>query len=199
MNNLNELSSKLNNLISKQNELSKEIVELRDALKQAKETTLASPNVTPPAPAITTNKEAPEPKQETQEIIQKQNGRNFEIKSELEKFIGENLINKIGIVILIIGVAIGAKYSIENNLINPLTRIILGYVTAIVLLGFGIKLKPKYESFSAVLVSGAMAIFYFITFFAYDFYDLIPQLLAFVLMVLFTAFGFGLVMPLAKV
>jgi len=108
--------------------------------------------------------------------------------SDLEKIIGESLINKIGILILVIGVAIGAKYSIENNLISPLTRIILGYLSGVVLLGFGIKLKAKFESYSAVLVSGAMAIFYFITFFAYDFYGLIPQIMAFALMVIFTVF-----------
>ena len=109
-------------------------------------------------------------------------------KSSLEKFIGENILNKIGIIITIIGVAIGAKYSIENDLISPLTRIILGYLTAIGLLGFGIKLKKKYESYSAVLVSGSIVILYFITFFAYSFYGLIPQLFTFVLMVIFTAF-----------
>ncbi len=85
-------------------------------------------------------------------------------KSDLEKFIGGNLINKIGILITIIGVAIGAKYSIDNDLISPLTRIILGYLLGLGLLGFGIKLKEKYKSFSAVLVSGAMVIMYFITF-----------------------------------
>ena len=109
-------------------------------------------------------------------------------KSSLEKFIGENILNKIGIVITIIGVAIGAKYSIENELISPLTRIILGYITAIGLLGFGVKLKQKYEAYSAVLVSGAIVILYFITFFAYSFYGLINQTIAFALMVLFTAF-----------
>ena len=56
------------------------------------------------------------------------------------------------------------------------------------LLGFGIKLKPKFEGYSAVLVSGAISIFYFITYFAYSFYDLIPQALAFVMMLIFTAF-----------
>lgn len=109
-------------------------------------------------------------------------------KSNLEKFIGENLLNKIGILITVIGVAIGAKYSIENELISPLTRIVLGYVSAIGLFGFGMKLKKKYESYSAVLVSGAISILYFITFFAYSFYELIPQSLAFLLMVLFTGF-----------
>lgn len=110
-------------------------------------------------------------------------------KSDLEKFIGENLISKIGIVITIIGVAIGAKYSIEHELISPLARIILGYLAGIGLLTFGIKLKRKYENYSAVLVSGSIAIMYFITYAAYDFYALIPQLMAFAMMVIFTAAG----------
>lgn len=110
-------------------------------------------------------------------------------KSNLEKFIGENLINKVGILITVIGVVIGAKYSIENNLISPLTRIILGYLVGLALLGFGFKLKVKYESYSAVLVSGAIAILYFITFAAYDFYALFPQVIAFGIMLLCTVFG----------
>lgn len=108
--------------------------------------------------------------------------------SSIEKFIGENLINKIGILITVIGVGIGAKYSIENNLISPLTRIILGYLFGFALLATGAKLKGKYLNYSAVLVSGAVAILYFITFFAYSFYQLIPSLLAFGLMFIFTAF-----------
>lgn len=110
-------------------------------------------------------------------------------KSNLEKFIGENLINKIGIAITVIGVGIGAKYSIEHKLISPLTRIILGYLMGAGLLGFGIKLKEKYKNYSAVLVSGAIAIFYFMTFYAYSFYQLIPQTLAFALMVIYTIFA----------
>ena len=108
--------------------------------------------------------------------------------SDLEKIIGESWINKIGILIVIIGVAIGAKYSIENELISPLTRIILGYLVGIGLLSFGIKLKPKFEGYSAVLVSGSISIFYFITYFAYSFYNLIPQILAFAMMLIFTVF-----------
>ena len=107
---------------------------------------------------------------------------------DLEKFIGENLISKIGILITVIGVGIGAKYSIENNLVSPLTRIIFGYLVGIGLLGFGIKLKSDYKNYSAVLVSGAIAILYFITFAAYSFYGLIPQMVAFGLMVIFTIF-----------
>jgi len=110
------------------------------------------------------------------------------IRADLEKFIGENLINKIGIVITVIGVAIGAKYAIEHQLISPLTRIILGYVMGLGLLVFALRLKKKYENFSAVLLSGSMTIIYFITYSAYSFYDLIPQIFAFGLMIIITAF-----------
>lgn len=110
-------------------------------------------------------------------------------KSNLEKFIGENLINKIGILITVIGVAIGAKYSIDNNLISPIARILLGYGLSIGLLFFGIRLKTKYESFSAVLVSGAIAILYLLTYLAYSLYGLFPQLATFLLMLLFTVFA----------
>ncbi len=111
-----------------------------------------------------------------------------EAKTDFEKFIGENLISKIGIVILVIGVGIGTKYAIDNDLLSPLARIILGYLLGAGIMSFGIRFKAKYENFSAILVSGAMAIFYLITFAAYSFYHLIPQAVAFGMMVIFTAF-----------
>jgi hypothetical protein len=108
--------------------------------------------------------------------------------SALEDFIGTNLLNKVGIAILVLGIAFGAKYSIDHELINPLTRIILGYVAGIALVIIAIRLKKKHENFSAVLLSGGMAVFYFLTYAAYDFYGLIPQAMTFILMVVFTGF-----------
>jgi len=108
-------------------------------------------------------------------------------KSDVEKFIGENLLSKIGIIVLVVGVAIGGKYAIDNDLISPTMRIVLGYILSLGLLGFALYLKPKYHNFSAVLMSGAMAIMYFITFFAYSLYDLYSQATAFILMLVFTA------------
>jgi len=105
-----------------------------------------------------------------------------------EKFIGENLISKIGILITILGVGIGVKYAIENELISPLTRIMFGYILGGALLFVAIKLKQKYTSYSAVLLSGAMAIMYLVTFAAYNFYGLFSQIVAFVMMFFFTVF-----------
>ena len=109
-------------------------------------------------------------------------------KSDLEKFIGENLISKIGIIILVIGVGIGAKYAIDHDLISPLTRIVIGYFIGGGLLTLALFLKKKYENFSAVILSGAIATFYIITYLAYSLYGLMPQLMAFALMLIFTAF-----------
>jgi len=108
--------------------------------------------------------------------------------NEIEKFIGENLISKIGIVITVIGVAIGTKYAIDHQLISPLTRIILGYIFSFGLLGIALRLKKDYENYSAVLLSGSMAILYFLTYAAYSFYQLMPQMMAFALMVIITVF-----------
>jgi uncharacterized membrane protein len=109
-------------------------------------------------------------------------------RADLEKFIGENLISKIGIIVLVLGVGIGAKYAIDNNLISPLARIIIGYIFGFGLVGLAIKLKPKYLNFSSVLISGGMAIMYFVTYFAYASYSLMPQSAAFALMAMFTVF-----------
>ena len=155
---------------------------------------------TPIAAVAEPVQETSQPKQETPPITftpkanpfaPKKKVRNpFEPKQSTnwERFIGENLFSKIGIVIIIIGVFIGVKYSIQHNLISPAMRLVLGYLMGIGLFVTGAMLKKKYESFSAILVSGAMTIFYFVTFIAYAVFGYFPQSLAFVLMFLFTAF-----------
>ena len=203
-NQINQLLEKLTQLTKQQaslsagiNELRKEIVQLKKAADNSEaQPTIEEPgnkkkidksiktgelllDYVPPQPPVEAKPKFSLPKIEI--------GDN--IKTDWEKFIGENLISKIGIFILVLGVGIGAKYSIENELISPLTRIIFGYLAGLGLVGAGIRLKQNYNNYSAVLVSGGLAIFYFITYFAYSFYGLLPQLPAFGLMVLFTVFS----------
>lgn len=113
---------------------------------------------------------------------------SWTIQGDFEKFIGENLVSKIGILVLVLGAAIGGRYAINNNFINPLTRIILGYLLGTGMIVIAINLRKNYEKLSAVLISGAVTILYFMTYFAYDFYGLIPQAVAFGLMVVLTIF-----------
>ncbi len=203
---INYLLNKLDILSARQEQFFKEIKELRDEVSQLqisetidsileeKEEIIVTPPTKSPFELqrekvmAEMHKEPEQQYEEPKKETPRYTPPNPKYKSDLEKFIGENLINKIGIFITIIGVGIGAKYSIDHQLISPLARILLGYLVGIGLLGFGFKLKKKYENFSAVLVSGAMAIMYFITLAAYSFYDLFPQAVAFALMVIFTIF-----------
>ena len=200
---LSNLSYRLESLSKRQDAFSQEIIELRQKIDFLKGQEISKDATTIKIIEELKDISIEEKKQLANAIFEKDDAPIAKVQPhtikpkaaepskaliDLEKFIGENLINKIGIAITIIGVAIGAKYSIDNGLISPLTRIILGYCSGLALLGFGFKLKKNYESYSAVLVSGAIAIMYFITYAAYDLYSLIPQLAAFGLMVLFTVF-----------
>jgi uncharacterized membrane protein len=202
---IDQLLDKLEQLLKRQETFSKEVLEVQGEINKLKISRIKQ---------VIENKEIIEDRPETNIVIEFQNDElsadpqtgaqqpanehlkysstkvdePSQIKADLEKFIGENLINKIGIVVTVIGVAIGAKYAIDHQLISPLTRIILGYLIGLGLLVFAIRLKKKYENFSSVLLSGSMAIMYFITYAAYSYYNLIPQFFTFVLMVIFTAF-----------
>jgi len=187
------LHQKLDFLINRQDSFQKEISDLRreiQALEKESQVISSIPETVDFSHQKPTLEKQIPPKEKivfSKPIISRPEPR-IQKPSNWEKFIGENLINKIGVLILIIGVGIGAKYAIDNELISPLTRIILGYAVGLGLLGFALKLKAKFESFSAVLLSGSMAIMYFITFLAYSLYGLMPQSLAFIVMVIFTIF-----------
>ena len=127
-------------------------------------------------------------KVEKQEASQKQKTpRKIEVE-DTESFIGTKVISIVGILLIILGVGYGAKYAIENNLISPEIWIIAVYFLGTALLLIALKLKSKYEIFSAVLLSGAMAIYYFTTYFAFAQYDLIAREVAFGMMLIFTVF-----------
>ena len=106
--------------------------------------------------------------------------------SSIESFLGENLANKIGIAIILIGIGVGVKYAIDKNILGPAMRIGLGYLAGVILIGFALFLKKKYENLSAVMFAGGMAVAYFVTFIAYDLYDLFPKMVAFGSMLVFT-------------
>ena len=200
--NIRELLEKLSILMKRQESFQREIGELRQEIleMQSQSTGIKTEEIIAEQPLETTLAGS-QPEEKIEVVSSERNLWNSVVeghgrsgatsprfKENLEKFIGENLINKIGIVILVIGVGIGAKYAIDHDLISPLTRILLGYVLGLGLLGFAIRLKKNYHNFSAVLLSGSMAIMYFMTFAAYSFYSLIPLALTFTLMVLVTVF-----------
>ncbi len=108
---------------------------------------------------------------------------------DLEKFIGENLANKIGIAILVLGISFFVKYAIDKDWINETGRVIIGLACGAVLIGVAHYFRNAYRSFSSVLAGGAMAVFYFTIAYAFHQYQLIGQQAAFIIMIVITAFA----------
>jgi uncharacterized membrane protein len=108
---------------------------------------------------------------------------------DLEKFIGENLINKLGILILVLGISFFVKYAIDKDWINEPARVGIGILCGSLVMAIAHKLKKNYASFSSVLVAGAISIFYFTIYIAFHEYQLFSQTVAFIIMALITAFS----------
>lgn len=106
----------------------------------------------------------------------------------LENFIGLRLIHFVGIVVLVIGLSIGVKYAIDQQLISEMARIALAYGAGALLYLLSWRLKKKYAAFSAILFSGAMASLYFTSYGAFVYYNLFSAPLVFVLMMVLTVF-----------
>jgi uncharacterized membrane protein len=178
------LGAKFNELNSIRQELEKlkagnsSVSPAEPALPLSTVSVTPEPTSTPAVPSSFTNK----PSAFSREYDQYRKDR----QAKLENLIGTNLFNKIGILVLMVGVFIGAKYAIDKDLISPLVRILAGYGFAITLGVIGWRLKKKFTDYSAVMTGGAIGTAYFITYIAFSLYGLIPQLPAFGIMLVTT-------------
>jgi len=113
----------------------------------------------------------------------------FETHPDLENFIGENLINKIGIGVLVLGIAFFVKYAIDQNWINAIGRVSIGVLCGGLLIGIAHRLRKSFKAFSSVLVAGGLAVLYFTITIAFQQYGLFSQTAAFAIMIVITAFA----------
>ncbi len=105
-----------------------------------------------------------------------------------EKFIGENLFGKLGILIFVIGVGFFVKYAIDKNWINETFRTVLGFLTGAALLFVAERLQKKYRTFSSLLAGGAFAVFYLTVAIAFHYYHIFSQTVAFIILIAITVF-----------
>lgn len=108
---------------------------------------------------------------------------------DLEKFIGENLINKIGILILVLGISFFVKFAIDRDWINEAGRVGIGVLSGGLLMGVAHFLRRRFAAFSSVFVAGAISVFYLTIGIAFHDYHLFSQPVAFGIMVLITVFS----------
>ncbi|HEX6847110.1 MAG TPA: DUF2339 domain-containing protein, partial [Chitinophagaceae bacterium] len=113
-------------------------------------------------------------------------------ETDLEKFIGENLLSKIGIAVLVLGISFFVKYAIDQNWIKEAGRVVIGLIAGGILIGIAHRIRNSYRSFSSVLMGGGLTVFYFTIAFAFHQYHLISQTAGFIIMILITAFAVAL-------
>ena len=142
----------------------------------------SKPEETVPSVGIGDKKVVPKPKIKPFGLVEEKKKVNY------EKYIGENLFGKIGILVLVVGMGLFVKYAIDKNWINELFRTVLGFVVGGGLLFLSQRLKNTYRTFSSLLAGGAFAIFYVTVGIAYHYYGLFSQTAAFIILVVLTVF-----------
>lgn len=106
----------------------------------------------------------------------------------LETRIGLNWINIIGVVTLIFGAAFFFKYAVDNNWVGPGARVALGIIAAMASLFFGDRLWRRGQKIFGQGITGlGLALLYLSFWAAFAVYNLLPQPVSFLLMVLTTA------------
>jgi hypothetical protein len=104
---------------------------------------------------------------------------------------GQLWLNRLGIGLLLLGVALLFRYSIDMGWITPGVRVAFGTFVGGVLLAAGLHMGEK-RRFGSVLVGGGIAVFYIVGWAAFVLYALVGYTAAFVGMVAVTALAFGL-------
>lgn len=112
-----------------------------------------------------------------------------EEKNDFERFLSENLLSKIGIVTLVLGIAYFVKYAIDQNWINEIGRVGIGVLTGAGIIAVAHKLKEKYHAFSSILVGGGISVLYITITLAFQEYGLLSQSVAFGLLIAITVFS----------
>ncbi|HLB00038.1 MAG TPA: DUF2339 domain-containing protein, partial [Bacteroidota bacterium] len=113
-------------------------------------------------------------------------------REEWEAFVGGKLLNRIGALALILGVGFFLKYAFDNNWISETVRVLIGAAAGLVCLAVAQRThKRGLEIFSQGLVGSGVAILYIAVYAAFNFYHLVPQWVALLLMSAVTVIAFA--------
>jgi hypothetical protein len=106
---------------------------------------------------------------------------------------GQTWLNRLGIGLLLLGVALLFRYSIDMGWLTPAVRVSFGAAVGAVLTIVGLRMNEQ-RRFASVLLGGGMATFYITGWAAFNLYALVGYGLAFVGMMAITAGAFALAM-----
>lgn len=119
-------------------------------------------------------------------------GAPFFADAILRFFSGGNLLVRIGLIILFVGVAFLVKYASDRGLLPIEVRLSGTALGAVALLAIGWRLRSKREIYALTLQGGGIGILYMVVFAAFRLYELLPAWFAFVILVALCALSAAL-------
>jgi uncharacterized membrane protein len=185
------LQEKVQNLELQVTRLLKISDRLKDAedelhlLKPVKESKTIAATPEPVSPPLSISSEVSTASETPTHIVQREKVPEPKSKSreEWEAFIGGKLLNRIGSLALIIGLGFFLKYAFDNNWISETVRVFIGAAVGLCCLGFAYRTnKSGFQIFAQGLAGAGVAILYLSIYAAFNYYALIPQWMAFLLM-----------------
>jgi uncharacterized membrane protein len=109
-------------------------------------------------------------------------------RRDLESVIGGSWFSWAGIIAVTFGVAFALKYAFDSEWVGPTARVTLGALAGLALLGTAERLRRRgLRPYAYVLSGGGILILYLSIYAAYNFYGLLAQPPAFLLMTLVTS------------
>ncbi|GAB5521851.1 MAG: hypothetical protein RhofKO_41020 [Rhodothermales bacterium] len=157
------------------------VAELRDTVRA-----LADASVAPePPPAVRVITKPVKPPRRP-----KAASSAFELPQAMQS--SEYWLSRLGIGLILFGLAFLFKYSIDQGWLTPMVRVGFGLVLGLGLLGGGLRLSSTRRHFSQILLGGSIATFYITTFAASEWFDLISYAVAFRSMIGVTLLAFVL-------
>jgi uncharacterized membrane protein len=107
--------------------------------------------------------------------------------ADLEERIGGRGLLYVGVLVLLIGVSFFLKYAFDNEWINETGRVALGVLAGVGLIAVGLRFATRgLDVFGHALAGAGFAVLYLAIYAALNFYGLIPNWLAFALMLAVT-------------
>jgi hypothetical protein len=120
-------------------------------------------------------------------------GRGFEAPSNPRSLrSGEWWLNKVGIGLLLFGIAFLFNFAVDQNWITPSVRVGIGLAVGVGLLMVGLRVYEDHRPFSQVLLGGGIGTLYITGYAADVLYALVPHAVAFAFMVAVTLLAFAL-------
>jgi uncharacterized membrane protein len=108
--------------------------------------------------------------------------------SDLEARIGSHWLNRIGIAALLIGISYFLKFAFDSNWIGPAGRVTIGLLAGIAMVVWSERFRSRgYQAFSYSLKAVGIGAMYLSVWAAFQVYALIPNSVAFVMMLTVTA------------